>query len=75
MAASDNKFATKTTFFAPLTAVAEAFSSETYARPDFKIGKLVVAKFNTKTTSKLGQFGRSYTAGAAPLEGTQNEQP
>lgn len=57
---SDIKFAQKTTSFAPLTGAADSFSAHTFARPDFKSGRVVVANFEFPETQKMTDFRPSY---------------
>jgi hypothetical protein len=70
MAVGDVKFAEKTTSFAPLTGAADSFSAHTFARPDFKSGRVVVANFEFPESSKITAFRPSYTRnGQQPEQG------
>ena len=61
MPSGDIKFAAKTTSFSPLTDEADSFSAHTFARPDFKSGRVVVANFEFPESQKItGNFRPSY---------------
>ena len=66
----DTKFAAKTTTVAPLTRVADAFSAHTYATPDFRQGRVVVADFQYPDTFRLNDVRTSYT-GSTMTQDTQ----
>ena len=66
MAVSDTRFAAKTTSFAPLTAVAKAFSPHRHARPSFKFGSVVIASYEFPETHRLSGFRPSYSQPESP---------
>lgn len=65
---NDIKFAEKTTSFSPLTGKADSFSAHTFARPDFKSGRVVVANFEFPESQKITTFRPSYTRGNVEQE-------
>lgn len=68
MAANDRKFAEKSTEFAPLTRTAQSFSSQTFATPDFKEGRVVLASYKFPDSQRLTEFGKSFTKSTLPEE-------
>lgn len=54
-------FATKTTSIAPLTDRADAFSARTYARPDMRRGRTVVANYEFPESTAIPPLGVSYS--------------
>lgn len=61
-------FAKKVTTFAPLTREADSFSAHTYAKPDFRLGRLAVADFQFPTSQRLEGFQPSYSSSVKPGE-------
>lgn len=72
MAGEDVKFAQKVTSFAPLTGAADSFSAHTFARPDFKSGRVVVANFEFPESQKITGFRPSYSRQGTQQEGPEN---
>lgn len=62
MAVSPQFYAAKTTRIAPLTDLADSFSPDTFARPNFAQGRVVTATFNPAKDPVL-EFGPSYSSG------------
>jgi len=63
---SDSKFAAKSTELVPLTDQAQSFAPSTFAKPDFKLGRVVVAAFNFPKSRRFEGFGKSYTQKGMP---------
>ena len=67
-------FAEKVTTFAPLTRQADSFSAHTYAKPDYRSGRLAVAEFRFPQTQKVGSFRVSYSGGGKQTQQSPEEE-